>query len=128
MNKIWVTVGGISLFVLLLGAWFFIGNLGGFSQFLGEKSKEAYSDEQLKFVGTWTAPGSVSLTLFSTGSYRKGVVEGTWALENGLLVLSEEGETPSQVTYEYVFSENDTLLQLTEVGQEESLLLTKQSL
>ena len=128
MNKIWLVAGAISVCVLVLVAWLFIGNLGGFSQFLGQKSKEAYSDEQLKFVGTWAAPGSVSLTFFSTESYRKGVDEGTWTLEDDRLLLFEGDNTQPWIAYEYVFYEDDTLLRLTEVGQVESLLLTKQSL
>jgi hypothetical protein len=127
MNKVWVVAGVILFLVLLLGAWLFIVDFGGFSQLLGQKTKEAFRDEILRFVGTWHASEFGTITFFATQTYRKGIDEGTWKLQNHTLALYKLDSSQPFVTYQYSFSMNDTTLQFTEINSADSIVLTRQN-
>ena len=127
MTKIYLVAGIIIVCLLMLGAWFFVGGLGGWSQMLGEKSKGTYGSEQMKFVGVWygeTEFGSISFS--STGSFRKGIFDGTWKLESVNVQLYGLDGKQYWTSYTYSFSNDDTLLRLTEHDTGETVLLEKQ--
>ena len=126
MNKVWLVAGVVLLCVVLLGAWFFVVDLGGFSQFLGKKTKQVIQDEPLRFVGTWNAPGYGTITFFATQTYRKGVEEEAWKLRNETLLLYEFDQSQPSVLYHYSFSENDTQLQLTDISNAEHIIFMRQ--
>ena len=125
MNKVWVLVGAVSIFVIVLFCWIFIVDFGGFSQLLGEKSQEAVQDESSRFIGTWSMAGAASLNFFADGSYRQGVTEGAWSVAVGVLTLSPD-DGPSVVRYQYLFSEHETVLELTNQATGETTLLNRQ--
>ena len=126
MNKILLVVGAVLVCVLLLSTWLFIVDFGGFSSFLGKKSQEAVENEKVKFLGTWTTSEHGIFTFFSTGFYRQTAAEGLWVLEDNRLLLFEGERSLPSVTYSYVFSENDHIVQLTDEMTGELLVLTKQ--
>jgi len=119
-------VGGILVCVLLLSGWLFIVDFGGFSHFLADKSRQSVQNEQVRFMGTWSALGYGTLSFFSDGSYHKGTEDGTWKLVNSSLFFYASDERQSLDSYRYVFTENDTVLQLTNRDSGEQILLTKQ--
>ena len=127
MNKIFLVAGIIIVCLLMLGAWFFVGGLGGWSQLLGEKSKGTYGSEQMKFVGVWYEGAEFgSISFSSTGSFRKSVFDGTWKLESGNVQLYGLEGRQYWTSYTYSFSNDDTLLTLTEPNMHETIVLEKQ--
>jgi hypothetical protein len=126
MKKVWVLVGVVLLCVLCIGAWFFIADLGGFSQLLGNKTKNALSDQSARFLGTWTSQEFGTITFFSSKMYRMGSQEGVWVIDTETVSLYETGDDAPLVVYQYVFSENDSLLQLTNGITEEQIVLRRQ--
>ncbi|MEF8848151.1 MAG: DUF5640 domain-containing protein [Candidatus Thermoplasmatota archaeon] len=98
------------------------------------------SDEE-KLVGTWstTTTGTINdqpynetliYTFFSDGSamlnYSAGEMPATWQIKNEKLILNFE-EATQPATYNYQFSENDDQLTLTDIKNDEKLVLKKQS-
>jgi len=126
MNKIYLVAGPIIACILLIGGWFFVVGLGGWSQMLGEKSKDTVGSEQMKFVGVWyggTDFGSISFS--STGSFRKGVFDGAWKIESGVVQLYGLEGRQYWTSYAYSFTNDDTTLRLTEPNTNEIIDLKK---
>lgn len=81
MNKIFVFAGTILLLVLILSAWFFIGNLGNFAKFLGEESINALENEKTRFVGTWKTDDNNYFYVFKIdGSAKFNNIFGTYMI------------------------------------------------
>ncbi|MBN1280138.1 MAG: hypothetical protein JXA00_00645 [Candidatus Thermoplasmatota archaeon] len=127
MKDVWILAGVILLCVLILGAWLFIGEMGGFSLFLGEKSEEATSDEFLRFVGSWYNEEYGSITFFGTKTYRRGAEEGTWRVQNTTLSLYTLDGASLVAAYQYHFVDQDASLQLSTAGSIDIVTLTRQS-
>ena len=122
MNKILVFTGVMGCCILVLSAWFFIGEIGGFAKFLGEESEEIANTEKSKFVGTWESQDETTLillgntvTFFSDG--RVGLQGSmpnyeTFQIENEKLIISLSG---IQYTFDYLFSNDDNTLSLRNI-------------
>lgn len=66
-----------------------------------------------RFIGTWRETTSpVYLVLFSNGSCFFADVSGTWDINDGKLVLMITSGPVFTNTYQYVFSNHDTTLEL----------------
>ena len=65
MKNILIFAGVILLCVLILSAWFFIGNLGNFAQFLGKESTDIFANEKSRFIGSWKTTKDYSSLLYT---------------------------------------------------------------
>jgi len=84
--------------------------------------------EKNRFVGTWTQQGVLipeTHTFFSDGTCSVGVVSGTYDIKDGKLVETLANGQMT-VTWTYSFSNDDTILTLTQVGTSFTLILHKQ--
>ena len=137
MNKVWVVAGVVLCFVLLLGAWLFLGDFGNFAKLLGEEAKDATLGEQNNLIGTWLLDSSDdSIAFLSNGGYSSTMVRygaGTYVFEGDVLVLTVQvGESngdsafaEGEVTYDYDFLD-DTTLVLTHIESGAREIFTKQ--
>ena len=131
MNKILIFAGIILLSVLLLSTWFFIGEVGNFAQFLGQKSQEIVEGEENKFIGTWETTGGPTLKLSSDGTASNGLNNGIYEIKEGKLVITYSNLNSWDediYTYDYSFSNNDETLILTDINTEETTTYTKKQL
>jgi len=127
MNRIYLAAGLIIVCILLVGGWFFVVGLGEWSQMLGEKSKDTVGSEEMKFVGVWYGEPDFGLISFSsTGSFRKGVFDGAWKLESGVVQLHGLDGKQYWTSYTYSFFNDDMHLILTEPNTNEIIDLKKQ--
>jgi len=127
MRKIFLAAGLIIIILLLLGAWFFIGGLGGWSQLLGQKSQQTFGSDIAKLMGTWYGGAEYgSITFFSVGTFRKGVFDGEWKIESSTLMLYGLEGSAWWTSYTYVFSEEDTVVTLSEKNTGQTITLEKQ--
>lgn len=132
MNKIWVLTGIIVCGVLVLSAWLFIGDFGGFAKYLGEKSKNIISDEKIRFIGTWETTYNESTSVGYNGIYRfssdgacsVGGLTGTWNIKDEKLeIVYYEGT--AILSYDYFFFDDDDKLILIDADSGETLVFTK---
>ena len=80
-----------------------------------------------RFTGTWQEQQFHIgyFTFFSDGTGSMSGLSSIWDLKSGKLVITTvEGEYT--LTYDYVFSNNDNTLTLTDVGLGTSMIYTKQ--
>ena len=96
------------------------------------------SDED-KIVGTWTTDdlfmeAPITLEFFSNGTVSAKIElgaidftinDGNWMMKEGTLTL-DIGDLISETTYSYQFSEESTILTLTENQGNTTIVLTKQ--
>jgi len=77
--------------------------------------------DKIKFLGTWignvtivesTTP--VTITFFPNNIYSINLVNSTWNITDGKLVL-EIHDTSMQIVYSYVFSNNDKNLTISDI-------------
>lgn len=105
MRKKFIAILIVILLIALLAIIFF--------NYFNEKN--SLSDEEKKFVGTWTAEKEGLPTGVVTFSSDRKVVGGghtdKWKVENGLLILYDD-YTTEKVIYQYSFSYNNTILTL----------------
>lgn len=109
MKKIWVLLGGILLFVLILGLWLFIWEFGGLANLLGDKSSDIQDNSKLDFVGNWNTEnlsndsllvgvgGTYSFSSAGTGTF--GGIKGNWRVIDNILNINCTDKT----NYEYYF-------------------------
>ena len=126
MNKILVFAGVILLLVLILSTWFFIGNLGNFAKYLGKESTDIFANEKSKFIGSWETTKDLSLYMFKPdGSFTHTSIQGTYEIKQNNTVLLNYGsyeDFPSLV-YMYEFSNDDTVLTLTNADELEDIFI-----
>jgi len=123
MKKIWVLAGIVSLFVIIISLWFFVGKLSNFAYTLGDTSKEVVNDDETKFIGTWaTGDGSTGYIFHSDKSFYNSLTgyDGTWEVKQEELLLTYS--TGYEVQMNYLFSDNDNNLALTLFGTDETIL------
>ena len=129
MNKILIFAGIIFLCVLILSAWFFIGNLGNFAQFLGKESTDIFANEKSRFIGSWETTEDSSLYTFKPdGSFTYNYIQGTYEINknNTVLLNYDSYEDSSSLLYTYQFSADDRILTLFDVDNlENHLIFTK---
>ena len=128
MKKILIFAGIILLCVLILSAWFFIGNLGNFTQFLGRESTEIFANEKSRFIGTWETNDTLfTYTFKSDGSFIYNHVQGTYEINenNRVLLIYGPDEESSSLNYSYQFSTDDTILNLYDVDTLEATIVLK---
>ncbi len=129
MKKILIFAGVVLLFVLILSAWFFIGNLDNFAQFLGKESTDIFANEKSRFIGTWETSNGLSTYNFkSDGSLIYNYIQGTYEInENNTLFLNYDSHEDSPtLLYTYQFSADDRILTLFDVDNlEDPLIFTK---
>jgi len=86
------------------------------------------SEEEKRFIGTWTANSEnfqILMTFNPDRTFKQSFIERNWEIKDGLLVLT--GETDLETSsYNYYFSENDTILNLQTVGTDVYVPYTKQ--
>jgi len=122
MKKIYILAGAVFLLVLILMCWFFIFNYYEFATNLGKKSKDAALNEESRFIGTWETEyieednrfiGFNGIYVFSSdGTGSIGGLSSTWDVEEGKLIIYYY-ERISSVSYEYSFSEDESILTLS---------------
>ena len=89
------------------------------------------SDEERRFVGTWGAYSelfnmTILINFYSDRTFTQGEVHRNWEIKEGKLVLT--GDNNEGVTsYDYYFSENDTILNLRTLGADVYVAYTKQA-
>jgi hypothetical protein len=121
MKKILILAGFVLLFVLLLSAWLFIIDFGQFAESIGKGAGDIALEEKTKFIGTWETTyiedderfiGFNGIYQFNTdGTGVFGSLISTWEIvENKLIIKYYEGFASK--TYEYLFSDDNTLLTL----------------
>ena len=129
MNKILIFAGIMLLCVLILSAWFFIGNLGNFAQFLGRESTEIFTNEKSRFVGTWETNDTLfTYTFKPDGSFIYNHVQGTYEINenNRVLLIYGHDEEYNSLNYSYQFSTDDMILSLYDLDTlEMALVLNK---
>jgi hypothetical protein len=111
MKKKLVILGIIAILV-------FVG-LSGCNQ----QTSNTLSPKKSKFVGTWHNSTTVNIDLFSDGTCKFQSINGTWNLKNDKLVLIF---TDYSITYNYVFSNNNQTLTLTDIYEGATFNVTKQ--
>ena len=124
MKNILIFAGIILLCVLILSAWFFIGNLGNFAQFLGKESTDIFANEKSRFIGSWEATKNSSLYMFKPdGSFIFSSKQGDYEINKNNTVLLNYGsyEDFSTLRYTYQFSNDDTILTLTNIDNLEDI-------
>lgn len=83
--------------------------------------------EESRFVGTWKNEKSGTLIFYSDGTIVLGIIEGTYELKDGKLVIRAlSGEVNLVSVYDYYFSENDTKLNLIDINSGITTTYTKQ--
>lgn len=89
--------------------------------------KNVMSPDASKFVGTWSTGGYIpaGYTFFSDGTCSVSGLSGSWELKEGKLVINIMNEGVS-IVYGYQFSEDDTILELTDMGSGHILTFIKQ--
>ena len=132
MKKIYIVAGIVLLFVLILTAWLFIIDFGGFAQKLGGGAADIASNEKSEFIGTWETTyiedddrfvgynGVYRFSIDGTGSV--GGLTCTWDIENDTLVIDYYGGV-STLTYDYSFENDADILVLT--NSNDTLLFIK---
>ena len=126
MKKILIFAGVILLCVLILSTWFFIGGLGNFAQFLGKESTNIFANEKSRFIGSWETTKDSSLYTFkSDGSFTYNYIEGTYEINknNTVLLNYDSYEDSSSLLYTYQFSNDDTILTLTNTNNLEDIFI-----
>lgn len=126
MEKILIFAGVILLCVLILSTWFFIGNLGNFAQFLGKESTDIFANEKSRFIGPWETTKDSSLYTFKPdGSFTYNYIQGTYEIkQNNTLILNYASyEDSSFLLYIYHFSNDDTILTLTNADNLEDIFI-----
>ena len=88
------------------------------------------SDEESRFIGTWNSEVNpkiipVTLVLNSDGTSNMGGLISTWELKNGQLIITAS-ELELVSTFDYFFSENDTILHLRLEGNDVFYVYLKQ--
>ena len=123
------------LFVLLLSAWLFIIDFSQYAGSIGEGVKDSALEEKTKFIGTWETTyienderfvGFNGIYQFNTdGTGLIGAQISAWEIdENRLIIKYYEGL--SSKTYEYSFSDNDSILIL--IDSNGALVFTKNTI
>jgi hypothetical protein len=74
VKKIFLVAGAVFLLALLIGVWFFLGNLGALTQLLGKTSTGLV--EESTFFGTWESEDAEVFVFSSDGSYQNGFIQG----------------------------------------------------
>ena len=115
MKKIFVFAGAVLLFILLLTTWLFIVDFSDFAKVLGDKTKDAGTDEKTKFIGTWETTyiegdkrffGYNGIYKFSSdGTGTVGGLICSWEIKNSQLII-DLYEYSSKIIYKYFFSED----------------------
>ena len=103
---------------LLIAALIVVLLIVGLSGCIGEtdnkktenSSTDELSTEESRFVGTWESIGW-TITFFSDGKYTSGADLKVWELKDGKLLLYTN-YPESAATFDFVFSDNDTMLTL----------------
>ena len=134
MKKIFIVVGIILFFVLMLMAKLFIIDFSKFAESLGEGAEKAASIEKSKFIGTWETPyiedderfvGYNGIYTFSSdGTGSIGGLLCTWVISDNKLVIHYY-EGIATLTYDYSFSEDFETFTLTDSNG--ILVFSKQS-
>ena len=117
MKGVWIVAGIVLFVVLLLGAWLFIFQFGGFAFFLGDEAKEIVENENSvedRFIGTWkdadTPP--MSIVFYEDMTCKYSGVNANWKLTNNNLVIYTDENT---LLFDYDFDKNNEKLYLTNI-------------
>lgn len=90
----------------------------------------ALNPEKNKFVGTWINNAgymNITISLFSDGTCAYMGISGIWDLKDGKLVIDMPNTNPPlTATYNYIFSNNDRTLTLTDINAGSNTVYTKQ--
>ena len=96
---------------------------------LGFLSGCSEKPDKEKFIGTWknTEPSYNTITFLSDGSGSSSGLSMLWEIKDGklLVTMSIAGATHNTI-YDYVFSDDDQTLKLTDTNSELSYTFTKQ--
>jgi len=136
MKGIWILAGIILIVIILLSLWLFIGEFGGFAGLLGDEAKDIVNEDNSRFVGTWRSYDTENysyvfgeeITFYSNGTlyHHSSFLEGaTYEVNNGeLTIIYDDGHrgTPR----ECVFSDNDTVLTVTDTDWGKTAVYFKQ--
>lgn len=122
MKKIYIVVGAVLIFVLILMCWFFGFQYYDFASNISKKSEEAAMQERSRFIGAWETEfiegdarfiGYNGILIFHADKIGSiGGLPSIWDLAEGQLKIYYN-EGISSVTYDYSFSEDKTRLKLT---------------
>jgi len=128
LKKILVVAGVIILCALILSTWFFIGNLGNFSKFLGKESTNIFVDEKSRFIGNWGSTDEIShFTFKSDGSFISNYIQGAYEInKNNMILLNYNPDTYfNSSSYKYEFSIDDMMLTFYDVDTLEVTFVLK---
>jgi len=126
LKKILIFAGVIFICVLILSAWFFIGNLGNFAQSLGKESTDIFANEKSRFIGPWETTKDSSLYTFKPdGSFTYASIQGTYEINknNTVLLNYDSYEDSPSLLYMYHFSNDDAILTLTNADNLEDIFI-----
>jgi hypothetical protein len=113
MKKQLVIIGAVALLVSVV--------LSGCNQVNNSSHSQgtnSLNSEEIKFVGSWvnisTSGFVTAINLFSDSTSVLNTLSGTWGLKDTKLMITFNGAYPaSNLTYNYVFSNNNSTLSLT---------------
>jgi hypothetical protein len=113
MKKQLIVIGAVALLVSVV--------LSGCNQVNNSSNSQgtnSLNNEEMKFVGSWvnisTSGMVTAINLFSDNTSVFNTMSGTWELKDGKLFITFNSAYPiSNLTYNYVFSNNNSTLSLT---------------
>ena len=112
MKKVFL-IFGVVVFLMIVG-------LSGCVQ----EGIEVDTDEMLRFVGIWEASENDVFIFAANGACRYITTKGSYRIEDGQLVVFLENGIDR--TYDYIFSNDDATLTLTNIDIGDTTVYTKQ--
>lgn len=120
-EKIYVLVGVVLFFILVIMCWVFLGNFFDYTRNLGEVTEDLV-DEKSKFIGVWEIQffkdddrfvSNSGIYIFRTdGTGSISGIESTWdIIDKKLVVHYYDGVVI--LNYDYFFSNDEKILTLT---------------
>jgi len=126
MKKILLFAGILSVFILILAGFIFIGDFGGFANFLGGKSKDIIDIETNKFVGKWDIDNEKQQVEFCSNKTVNGYFEGNYEFTaKKIFINTTFNDEIITFQYSYFFSDNDDTLTISEIESGKGFILHK---
>ena len=128
MKKILIYAGILSCCILILAAFLFIGDFGGFANLLGKESKKVINNDTINnFIGTWDIENKEEQLVFFSNKTCSGFINGKYDFDSNKIFINTSNEiSTTKLEYNYFFSDFYETLTLSNVDSNEGLILQKQ--